>query len=56
MGVESERLGRSSLTTRETILTEAGGRPQARVVTVRCDGAAYRPVPFSEAKRARLTG
>jgi hypothetical protein len=29
---------------------------QARVVTVRWDGAAHQPVPFSEAKRARLTG
>jgi acyl-CoA thioesterase FadM len=52
-----ERLGTTGVTIREVILTEAGEVvAQARVVTVRWDGAAYRPVPFSEAKRVRLTG
>jgi acyl-CoA thioester hydrolase len=51
-----ERLGTTSLTTRETILTPAEEiAAQARVVTVRWDRRARKPVPFSEAERARLT-
>ena len=50
-----ESLGTTSLTTRETILTPAGEiAAQARVVTVRWDRRARKPVPFSEAERARL--
>ena len=55
--IEVERLGTTSLTTRETIRTEAGEvAAQARVVTVRWDAGRHQPVPFSEAERARLTG
>ena len=50
-----ERLGTTSLTTRETILTSSGdAAAQARVVTVRWDAGHRKPVPFSEAERARL--
>jgi acyl-CoA thioester hydrolase len=53
--VEVERLGTTSLTTRETIRTAAGElAAQARVVTVKWDAAGHRPVPFSEDERARL--
>jgi acyl-CoA thioester hydrolase len=51
-----EHLGTTSLTTRETILTPAQEiAAEARVVTVRWDRRARKPVPFSEAERARLT-
>ena len=51
-----ERLGTTSLTTRETILTPAQEiAAEARVVTVRWDRRARKPVPFSETERARLT-
>ena len=50
-----ERLGTTSLTTRETILTPAGEvAAEARVVTVRWDADHGKPVPFSEAERALL--
>lgn len=50
-----ERLGTTSLTTRETIITASGDvAAQARVVTVRWDQAERRPIPFTEAERARL--
>ncbi|HEY3954140.1 MAG TPA: thioesterase family protein [Streptosporangiaceae bacterium] len=53
--VEVERLGTTSLTTRETIRTAAGEvAAQARVVTVKWDAAAHKPVPFSEDERTRL--
>ncbi len=53
--IEVERLGTTSLTTRETILTPAQEiAAQARVVTVRWDADQRKPVPFSEAERARL--
>jgi acyl-CoA thioester hydrolase len=53
--VEVERLGTTSLTTRETVLTSSGQvAAEARVVTVRWDDAAHKPVPFSEAERASL--
>ena len=51
-----ERLGTTSLTTREKILTPAQEvAAEARVVTVRWDRRARTPVPFSDAERARLT-
>ena len=50
-----ERLGTTSLTTRETILTAAREvAAEARVVSVRWDRRARKPVPFSEDERARL--
>jgi len=50
-----ERVGTTSLTTRETILTPAGEEAaQARVVSVRWDAGLGKPVPFSEAERAQL--
>jgi len=53
--IEVERLGTTSLTTRETILTPAGEvAAEARVVTVRWDADHGKPVPFSEAERALL--
>jgi acyl-CoA thioester hydrolase len=51
-----ERLGTTSLTTRETLLTSAEQvAAQARVVTVRWDAERRKPVPFSAAERAQLT-
>jgi len=53
--IEVERLGTTSLTIRETIITPANEVvAQARVVTVRWDSGQRKPVPFSEAERARL--
>jgi acyl-CoA thioester hydrolase len=53
--VEVERLGTTSLTTRETILTPSGEvAAEARVVTVRWDAGQHKPVPFGEAERAKL--
>jgi acyl-CoA thioester hydrolase len=53
--IEVERLGTTSLTTRETVLTPAREvAAEARVVAVRWDGELGKPVPFSEAERARL--
>ena len=50
-----ERLGTTSLTTRETIVTpSAEVVAQARVVTVRWDSGQRKPVPFSEAERTQL--
>jgi acyl-CoA thioester hydrolase len=54
--IEPERLGTTSLTTREQIRTAAGQvAAEARVVTVRWDPDARKPVPFSGAERARLS-
>jgi len=51
-----ERLGTTSLTTRETVLTPSGEvAAEARVVTVRWDAEHGKPIPFSRAERARLT-
>ena len=51
-----ERLGTTSLTTRETVLTPAGEvAAQARVVTVRWDAGHGKPIPFTQAERAWLT-
>ena len=53
--IEVERLGTTSLTTRETIITPANEVvAEARVVTVRWDSGQRKPVPFSEAERAQL--
>jgi len=53
--IQAERLGTTSLTTRETILTSSGEvAAEALVVTVRWDPSHRQPVPFSEAERARL--
>jgi acyl-CoA thioester hydrolase len=53
--IEVERLGTTSLTTRETILTPAEEVvAQARVVTVRWDDPHRKPIPFSEAERTQL--
>jgi acyl-CoA thioester hydrolase len=50
-----ERLGTTSLTTRETIISSAGEvAAQARVVTVRWDAERRVPIPFTDAERARL--
>jgi acyl-CoA thioesterase FadM len=54
--IQAERLGTTSLTTRETILTSSGDMAaEARVITVRWDPGQRRPIPFSEAERLRLT-
>ena len=53
--IEPERIGTTSLTTRETILTRSGDvAARARVVSVRWDAALRKPVPFTDAQRARL--
>lgn len=53
--VEVERVGTTSLTTRETVRTAAGEvAAEARVVTVKWDATAHKPVPFSEDERTRL--
>jgi acyl-CoA thioester hydrolase len=53
--IEVERLGTTSLTTRETILTPSGAvAAEARVVCVRWDAGQRKPVPFTEAERARM--
>jgi acyl-CoA thioester hydrolase len=53
--IQAERLGTTSLTTHETILTPSGDvAAEARVVTVRWDPGQRRPVPFSETERTRL--
>jgi acyl-CoA thioester hydrolase len=53
--VEVERVGTTSLMTRETILTAAGQvAAEARVVTVRWDADRRQPMPFSPAERERL--
>ena len=53
--IQAERLGTTSLTTRETILASSGDvAAEARVVAVRWDPGQRRPIPFSEAERGRL--
>ena len=50
-----ERLGTTSLTTRETLLTAAGQvAADARVVSVRWDAAGRKVIPFSPDERERL--
>ena len=54
--IEVERLGTTSLTTRETLLNSVGEiAAQARVVTVRWDENNRKPIPFSTSERERLT-
>ena len=53
--LEVERLGTTSLTTRETILTSVGEvAARARVVTVHWDAGERKPIPFTKAERAAL--
>jgi acyl-CoA thioester hydrolase len=53
--IEVERLGTTSLTTRETIVAPSGAvAAQARVVTVRWDAGQHQPAPFTEAERTKL--
>jgi acyl-CoA thioester hydrolase len=52
--IEAERLGRTSLTTREQLLTADGVAAVARIVSVRWDPDARRSVPFSPAERDRV--
>ena len=53
--IEVERVGTTSLTTRETIAGPSGQVVgQARVITVRWDADSRAPVPFSDAERAHL--
>jgi acyl-CoA thioester hydrolase len=53
--VEVERLGTTSITTRETILMPSNGpAAEARVVTVQWDPGNRKPVPLTAESRARL--
>ena len=53
--VEVERVGRSSLTTRETIIGASGKvAAQARVISVRWDPGRHKPIPFTDVERTRL--
>jgi len=53
--IEVERVGTTSLTTRETIRTASGEiAGQARVITVRWDPELRKATPFSDAERERL--
>lgn len=53
--IEVERVGTTSLTTRETIVGPSGQVvATARVITVRWDAGRSEPVPFGEVERARL--
>jgi len=53
--IEVERLGTTSLTTRETVVTPAGEvAARARVVTVRWDPGQHQPLPFTGDERAKL--
>ena len=53
--IDVERVGTTSLTTRETILTPAGvTAAEARVVTVLWDTSARKPTAFTAGEHARL--
>ena len=53
--IAAERVGTTSLTTSETILTAAQEvAAQARVTSVRWDAELRKPIPFSDAERGRL--
>lgn len=53
--IEVEQLGKTSMTTRETVFTSPGKvAARARVVTVRWDADRHKPIPFSDTERARL--
>jgi acyl-CoA thioester hydrolase len=52
-----ERLGTTSLTTRETVVAASGAvAAEASVVTVRWDASLRQPIPFSDTERGRLAG
>ncbi len=52
-----ERVGTTSLTTRETILNASNELiAEARVITLRWDNDQRKPIPFSPEQRARLEG
>jgi acyl-CoA thioester hydrolase len=53
--IEAERVGTTSLVTRETILSGSNEViAEARVVTLRWDPSDREPIPFSPDERARL--
>lgn len=53
--IEVERVGTTSLTTRESIVGPAGQVvAQAKVITVRWDADRRQPIPFSDTERALL--
>jgi acyl-CoA thioester hydrolase len=55
--IEAERVGTTSLVTRETILSASNEViAEARVVTLRWDASERKPMPFSSDERARLQG
>jgi len=55
--IEAERVGTTSLVTRETILSASNDViAEARVVTLRWDAADRKPIPFNPDERARLQG
>ena len=54
--IAADHLGTTSLTTRETVVTPSGEvAAEARVVTVNWDAGNRKPLPFTEAERARLS-
>jgi len=54
--IVADRLGTTSLTTRETVVTPGGEvAAEALVVTVNWDAENRKPIPFTEAERARLS-
>lgn len=53
--IAPERLGTTSMTTRELVLTPGEVAAEARVVTVRWDPGQRTPIPFTAAERAQLT-
>ena len=56
VAIAVERVGTTSLTTRETVRTAAGAvAAEARVITVRWDREARAAVPFSDEQRGRLS-
>jgi acyl-CoA thioester hydrolase len=53
--IAPERLGTTSMTTRELVVTPSGTvAAEARVVTVRWDAVLRKPAPFTRAERAWL--
>jgi acyl-CoA thioester hydrolase len=55
--IEAERVGTTSLVTRETILSASNEViAEARIVTLRWDAGDRKPIPFSPDERARLQG
>ncbi len=55
--IEAERVGTTSLVTRETILSASNDViAEARVVTLRWDASDRKPIPFNPDERARLQG